>query len=181
MSKTAEEATAADDIDSQALWRSIRAPIVARAGNYDTRPKTLARTAVELVRRTEAPGLQADALSELASVLRLSGQDSTRPRQIIGEAITLYTLQGQRRFGRPLQGVGCRLKHLNTRSLVMLSPLAHCETRGSLAGSSLRTRSKLPFLRLISVNSKSPFSAGVQPGYRFVLVVHCLGNARNAI
>jgi class 3 adenylate cyclase/tetratricopeptide (TPR) repeat protein len=92
LSKTAEEATAADDIESQALWRSIRAPIVARSGNT-TLAEELARTALEVIRRTEAPGLQANALSELASVLRLSGKID-EARRIIGDAITLYSSKG---------------------------------------------------------------------------------------
>ena len=92
LSKTAEEATAADDIESQALWRSIRAPIIARAGNA-TLAEELARTALEMVRRTEAPSMQADALTELASVLRIAGK-ADEARQVIGEAIDLYTAKG---------------------------------------------------------------------------------------
>ncbi len=92
LSKTAEETTAADDIESQALWRSIRAPIVARAGNTAL-AEELARTALEMVRRTEAPSLQADALSELASVLQVSKKVNDA-RRAIDEAIALYTLKG---------------------------------------------------------------------------------------
>jgi len=91
-SKTAEAATAADDIESQALWRSIRAPIIARAGEA-TLAEELARTAVEMVRRTEAPLLQADALSELASVLHLTGK-TKEAQQVINEAISLYRSKG---------------------------------------------------------------------------------------
>ncbi len=53
-SQIAEAATAADDIESQALWRSIRAPIVARAGNL-AEAESLARAAVELSQKTDAP------------------------------------------------------------------------------------------------------------------------------
>jgi hypothetical protein len=53
----------------------------------------LARTALEFMRRTEAPCLQADALSELASVLRIAGK-TDEARQANGEAIGLYTSKG---------------------------------------------------------------------------------------
>jgi tetratricopeptide (TPR) repeat protein len=92
LSRIAEDATAADDIESQALWRSIRAPIVARAGDMAL-AEELARSALEIVRRTEAPILQADALSELAWVLRF-GNKTGEARQVIGEAISLYTSKG---------------------------------------------------------------------------------------
>ena len=92
LSKQAEEATAVDDLDSQALWRAVRAPIVARAGDT-VLAEGLARSALEMVRRTEAPVLQADTLSELASVLRLAGK-TDEARQTIGEALALYSAKG---------------------------------------------------------------------------------------
>ncbi|HSW25086.1 MAG TPA: hypothetical protein VLJ62_20165, partial [Burkholderiaceae bacterium] len=51
-SKIAERATAADDVESQALWRSIRAPIVARAGDL-AEAEFLARAAVEMAQKTD--------------------------------------------------------------------------------------------------------------------------------
>ena len=92
LSRAAEAATAADDMESQALWRAIRAPIVARTGDTGL-AEELARTAVDLSRKTEAPTLQADALSELASVLQLKG-DAEQARQVIDEAIALYQAKG---------------------------------------------------------------------------------------
>jgi len=92
LSKTAEEATAADDVESQALWRSIRAPIVARAGNIAL-AEELAQTALDMVRRTEAPSMQADALAELASVLQIAGK-TREARQAIDEAVSLYAAKG---------------------------------------------------------------------------------------
>ena len=56
-SRIAEGAAAADDTDSQALWRSIRAPIVARAGNF-AEAELLARSAVELSQQSDAPEYQ---------------------------------------------------------------------------------------------------------------------------
>jgi class 3 adenylate cyclase/tetratricopeptide (TPR) repeat protein len=92
LSKTAEEASAADDLESQSLWRAVRAPIMARAGNTD-HAEDLARSAVEYARRTEATGLQADALWELAFVLRLARKPDGE-REAIGEAIALYSAKG---------------------------------------------------------------------------------------
>jgi class 3 adenylate cyclase/tetratricopeptide (TPR) repeat protein len=92
LSQAAEAATAADDMESQALWRSIRAPIVARAGDAAL-AEELARSALDMVRKTEAPNLQGDALCELASVLRLNGK-AEEARQAIVEAIALYEAKG---------------------------------------------------------------------------------------
>ena len=91
-SKIAEETAAPDDVDSQALWRSIRAPIMARVGNT-TIAEELARTALEMARRTESPGLLADTLAELASVMQLAGKPD-EARQAVGEAINLYRAKG---------------------------------------------------------------------------------------
>jgi class 3 adenylate cyclase/tetratricopeptide (TPR) repeat protein len=92
LTKTAEAATATDDIESQALWRSIRAPVLARAGDL-AQAEALSREALALVRTTEAPILQADALTERASVLRIAGK-SAEAREAIEEAIALYAAKG---------------------------------------------------------------------------------------
>jgi tetratricopeptide (TPR) repeat protein len=92
LSQAAEAATAEDDMESQALWRAVRAPIVARAGN-PILAEELARTALEMVRKTEAPSMQADALAELAAVLRLGGKPD-EARSVIDEAIALYASKG---------------------------------------------------------------------------------------
>jgi tetratricopeptide (TPR) repeat protein len=94
LSRIAEEATASDDLESQALWRMVRAPILARAGDFE-QAEELARKAVELVRQTESPMLQADALAELAVVLSVAGRhDEARPHR--AEAIALYEAKGNR-------------------------------------------------------------------------------------
>ncbi len=91
-SQVAEGATAADDIESQALWRSIRAPILARAGNL-AEAESLARTAVELSQKTDAPQLRGDTLSELAAVLLLAGRID-EAREAIDSAIAIYEAKG---------------------------------------------------------------------------------------
>ena len=91
-SRAAEQAAADDDVESQALWRSIRAPIVARAGDLAL-AESLARSAVALAMQTDAPPLKADTLSELAAVLMLAGRHS-EARQTIDAAIAIYRAKG---------------------------------------------------------------------------------------
>jgi tetratricopeptide (TPR) repeat protein len=88
----AEGATAADDVESMALWQSIRAPIIARAGNLGE-AETLARAAVELSQQSDAPQMRADTLSELATVLMLAGRLG-EARQAVGTAIAIYQAKG---------------------------------------------------------------------------------------
>jgi ATP/maltotriose-dependent transcriptional regulator MalT len=91
-SRIAETTTADDDVDSLALWRSIRGPIIARAGRLDE-AEQLARSAVELSLQSDAPQLQADTLSELAAVLKLTGRVD-EARQAIDSAIKTYRAKG---------------------------------------------------------------------------------------
>ena len=90
----AEGAAAEDDIDAQILWRSIRAPIVARSGDTAT-AQQLAQSAAEMAAQTEDPVLQADSLCELATVLQLAG-DSAAARTAAERAATIYRAKGDR-------------------------------------------------------------------------------------
>ena len=92
LSRRAEEATAADDVESLALWQSIRAPILARAGKL-AEAESLARSAVELSLKSDAPQMQADSLSELAAVL-LQANRPEEARQAIEKAISIYQVKG---------------------------------------------------------------------------------------
>jgi len=94
LSRTAEQATAEDDTESQALWRMVRAPILARSGEL-AQAEELARAALALVRQTESPMLQADALAELAEVLRLASRGD-EARATLAEAVALYEAKGNR-------------------------------------------------------------------------------------
>jgi tetratricopeptide (TPR) repeat protein len=91
-SKVAEEVTASDDVESRALWRSIRAPILARAGDI-TEAESLARSAVELSQQCDAPQMRADTLSELAAVLK-TAQRFEEAHQTVEEAIAIYQAKG---------------------------------------------------------------------------------------
>ena len=92
LSDVAQKATADDDLESGALWRMVRAPIVARGGRPGE-AEAMARDAVALARRTEYPVLQADALVELADVLQIAGRAS-EASEALGEAISLYEAKG---------------------------------------------------------------------------------------
>lgn len=94
LSEQAEVATADDDMESQALWRMVRAPLLARSGDIGTALE-LARGAVARVQRSESPVLQADALAELAEVQALAG-DTAAARKTLADAIVLYRRKGHR-------------------------------------------------------------------------------------
>ena len=91
---TAEAKCSDDDTLTQALWRSVRAPIVARSGDHEAAER-LVREAMELLKETEAPGFRAEAHFELAQVLRLAG----RPGEAVDAvevAQSLFSAKGDR-------------------------------------------------------------------------------------
>jgi class 3 adenylate cyclase/tetratricopeptide (TPR) repeat protein len=84
----AKELAAEDDLEAQVLWRGVRARILATEGDFEEAER-LAREAVDLMRTSDAPVKQADALMDLAEVLVKSGQ--TRAAQaVIEESKKLY-------------------------------------------------------------------------------------------
>src|SRR3954471_8806611 len=89
---TAEATSAPDDVEAQALWRGAKARHLA-AANVDHEPVILASEAVALVRQTDSPVFLADALVDLAEVLRAAGRvnDAFPP---LTEAIDLYATKG---------------------------------------------------------------------------------------
>ena len=89
---TAEKMSAPNDVQSQAAWRYIKAPILARRGARE-QAEQIARTAVELLGKTNSPGLQADAISELAAVLETSGR-LKEALEANEEALALYSRKG---------------------------------------------------------------------------------------
>ncbi len=82
----AEELSADDDLHSQAVWRAVRAKVLARRG-LGNEAEELAREAVELLRGTDALALQAATLEDLAEVLALVGADGAR--EYLEEALDL--------------------------------------------------------------------------------------------
>jgi ATP/maltotriose-dependent transcriptional regulator MalT len=88
----AYEVAAPDDVSSQALWRTARAQVLAKAGDVDS-GVALAGEAVELLRATDFLVTLGDALTEFASVL----EDAARGRDAAAalvEAVALYERKG---------------------------------------------------------------------------------------
>src|SRR6185369_12858168 len=92
LTEAVESAAADDDVDAQVLWRGIRAPILARAGQI-AEAEALARAAHERARQTEMPELQGFALTELASALQLAGRID-EARAAMADAIVVYAKKG---------------------------------------------------------------------------------------
>ena len=104
LTETAEAAAACDDVEAQVLWRCVRGPILARAGKTGE-AETLVRFALDRATRTEAPTLQAFALTELASVLERAGR-LEEARKSVMNSIAIYAAKGDvasaARVGRSL-------------------------------------------------------------------------------
>jgi class 3 adenylate cyclase/tetratricopeptide (TPR) repeat protein len=81
---------AADDLATQVMWREVRAKLLAREGRFDE-AESLGREAVELSQRSDDPVGQANALMDLAEVVRAAGRDATGAAT---EALRLYEHKG---------------------------------------------------------------------------------------
>ena len=86
------EVAAADDLGTQVLWRGVRAKLSARTGRFDDAER-VAREEVELSRRSDSPVGQADALMDLAEVLRTTGRGDDAASAAT-EALGLYERKG---------------------------------------------------------------------------------------
>ena len=84
---------AEDDAQSQALWRSVRAKVLARRPDDAEHAVALAREAVEILRSTDAIVWQADALVDLAETLAAI-HDEAGAERALAEAAALYELKG---------------------------------------------------------------------------------------
>jgi predicted ATPase/class 3 adenylate cyclase len=91
-SKASEDAAATDDVLSQMLWRTSRAKLLARQGDF-ARAESLAREAVRLGRPTDLLNLKADVLGDLAEVLGLSGRHD-EALAALSSAAGLYERKG---------------------------------------------------------------------------------------
>jgi tetratricopeptide (TPR) repeat protein len=87
-----ETTTPAGDVKAQAQWRRSRAKLMARNGE-SAQACALARAAVRLIERCEAPNLHADTLVDLAEVLRRAGQ-TKEAISALDEAVRLYDRKG---------------------------------------------------------------------------------------
>ena len=91
LSRTVENLASAEDIDAQALWRGVRAKVLARRGEVKEAIK-LAHDMLNLRRQADSPDLEAEALADLAEVQRLSGDPAWQTT--LAEAIDGYRRKG---------------------------------------------------------------------------------------
>ena len=91
LGRLAEELATDDDVDTQALWRCVRAKILARAGSFDD-AEALVREALDILAPTDAVLFKFGALLDLAEVRRLAGRDGVR--EIFVEARDLAEAKG---------------------------------------------------------------------------------------
>ena len=84
----AERTAADDDLPTQAMWRGVRARLLA-AGPRRAEGVALAREAVALAERTDFPTVRADALLDLAAVL-----DGAAAEAAAARALALHEAKG---------------------------------------------------------------------------------------
>jgi DNA-binding SARP family transcriptional activator len=94
LSEESERLSAADDLQAQVQWRSVRAKVLGREGRSDE-ANALAREALALAERTELVLVHAGALLDLAEVLRLDGR-AHEAVAFAERARGLYELKGDR-------------------------------------------------------------------------------------
>ena len=87
-----KEAAASDDLSSQILWRTARAKVLARRGDFG-QAESLAKEAVVITDRTDYVVMRADALMDQAEVMRLAGRHA-EVLSILDEALRLYEAKG---------------------------------------------------------------------------------------
>jgi ATP/maltotriose-dependent transcriptional regulator MalT len=87
-----KELAAPDDVSSQFLWRTVRAKVLAVGGQI-SEAEALAREAVDIIRASEEPDAQAEALLGLAEILVLAGRPS-EAESIARESLDLFTAKG---------------------------------------------------------------------------------------
>jgi tetratricopeptide (TPR) repeat protein len=90
--RASEEAAAANDLSAQVTWRGVCAKLRAEQGLADE-AEALAREAVRLAEPTDFLTIRADALLDLAAVLRHGGR-SSEADESIRAALELYKEKG---------------------------------------------------------------------------------------
>jgi tetratricopeptide (TPR) repeat protein len=102
------ETASAGQLDTQMKWRQLHAIVLARRGQFEEALRTASR-AVRLSQRSQQLDSQAEALLDLAEVLRLSGR-ATEATEQAQRALNLYRQKGNvvaaRRVRRLLKGPG---------------------------------------------------------------------------
>jgi class 3 adenylate cyclase/tetratricopeptide (TPR) repeat protein len=85
-------AAASDDLTSQALWRGVRAKVLARRGE-SAEAERLAREGLAMIEKTEFVMHHSLALLDLAEVLRVAGNTS-EAAELAERALTIYEKKG---------------------------------------------------------------------------------------
>ena len=86
------DAAAGEDVWTQVMWRGVRARLTARRGRFEA-GEALAREALRLIAATDLLSHHADALLDLAEVLRLAGR-AGEAEAAVHDALELYTRKG---------------------------------------------------------------------------------------
>ena len=73
MTQESEEIAAEDDVATQYLWRSVRAKLLARRGDFGD-AEAMASEAIEIIEAAQDPDSQGYAWLDLAEVLRMAGR-----------------------------------------------------------------------------------------------------------
>jgi ATP/maltotriose-dependent transcriptional regulator MalT len=84
-----------EDVDGQVGWRRVKAKVLARRGDLEEAER-LARDATAIAGRTDYLDLRAQAVADLAEVLRLLGRRK-ESASALEEAIPTVRREGQRR------------------------------------------------------------------------------------
>jgi len=92
VARIAEELSAPDDVDAQAIWRGAKARVLADRGDYQT-AITLAREAVAMRQQVDTLIDQVDALTDLAVVLERAG-DAAGSVGALREALAVAGAKG---------------------------------------------------------------------------------------
>jgi tetratricopeptide (TPR) repeat protein len=90
--EVSESIAAPDDVSSQSLWRLVRGRVLARRGDLDG-AEALVREGLAIIRTSDEPDSQGNALVDLAEVLRLAGRDAEAEAGL-REALGLFEAKG---------------------------------------------------------------------------------------
>jgi tetratricopeptide (TPR) repeat protein len=93
-SRVSEELGASDDLLNEAVWRALRAKVMAAREEFEGAER-LAREAVEIAARTDWFELSAETWLTLAEVLRAAGNPA-QAGPAAGEALSRYEQKGNR-------------------------------------------------------------------------------------
>jgi len=88
----AERTSVASEISAQARWKQVKALLLARRGSLEE-ARQLVQEAVDGARGTQSTDIQAQALTDLAEVLRLAG-DQRHATEAAEQALALYRQRG---------------------------------------------------------------------------------------